>query len=83
MAVIVDRYIETLHDIFFKELETKPFYSSFIIDGSKKLEPITFSNSKRMSPNFDSPRDITVWVVVVKYCFNVSLLRRKTIRVNK
>ena len=63
---------------FFKERETEPFYSWFISDGSKKLKPTTFSNSKRMSPNFDSPQDITVWVVMVKYCSNVSLLRRKS-----
>ena len=58
MAVIVARHIETVHDMFvFKEKETEPFYSWFISDGSKKLKPITFSNSKWMSPNFDSPWD--------------------------
>ena len=58
MAVIVARHIETVHDMyFFKERETEPFYSWFISDGSKKLKPITFSNSKWMSPNFDSPWD--------------------------
>lgn len=55
MAVIVARQMETLHDIFFKEREMQSFYSWFISDGSKKLKPITFSNSKRMSPNFYSP----------------------------
>ena len=76
MAVIVARQIETLHDIFFKEREMQSFYSWFISDGSKKLKPITFSNSKRMSPNFYSPQDITVWVVL--QCF---ALKEKTIDV--
>ena len=58
MAVIVARHIETVYDMyFFKERETEPFYSWFISDGSKRLKPITFSNSKWKSPNFDSPWD--------------------------